>query len=424
MKKLIRDLIIGGNNFIESRCEFSQVMLSGQFIIIALICSIASLALDLFLVKTLVTLPLFSIFIALFFVAWHQHRKGLHDQANHILFPTMIILVYLIAAREPLNFGTYIYFIPIALGSFAVFDYKKRMVAIGYASLAYIAFILVVFSDFSVLPDQPSTDELSQLNLIFNFSFAFPASILAILLLIQLNHKNTVDLMENNKLLKKTNEELDRFVYSTSHDLRAPLASLLGLLHLAENSNDLREVNHYMGLMKNRVKSLDVFIKEITDFSRNNRVVITREKIKLSEFVMAIWENLRYAPDALNIDFQLDIPEGLEVETDRNRMHIVLSNLISNAIHYHDKRKANRYIRVTFHETPRSFCITVEDNGQGIIPEYQRKIFEMFFRGNETSQGSGLGLYIVQEIIMKLSGSIELDSAPQRGSSFKISLPQ
>jgi signal transduction histidine kinase len=66
----------------------------------------------------------------------------------------------------------------------------------------------------------------------------------------------------------------------------------------------------------------------------------------------------------------------------------------------------------------------VEDNGQGIAPEYQVKIFDMFFRGNESSQGTGLGLYIVKETLAKLSGNIQLTSVPRQGSTFSISVPQ
>ncbi len=233
-----------------------------------------------------------------------------------------------------------------------------------------------------------------------------------------------MQLVESNKLLKKTNEELDRFVYSTSHDLRAPLASVLGLVNLAENNANPEEVNKYLGMMKDRVRSLEFFIKEITDFSRNNRVRVYREELNLAELVHSIWENLRYATEAQGIEFQLAFPSDLLVETDKTRLQVVLSNLISNAIRYHDRGKENRFIRVGYHVTPQSFCITVEDNGQGIDPEYQKKIFDMFFRGNETSQGSGLGLYIVKETLAKLSGSIQLESVPNTGSSFKVIIPQ
>jgi signal transduction histidine kinase len=329
-----------------------------------------------------------------------------------------------VAASESPYTGAFIHFVPVVLGSFAVFDYKKRLISIFIACGVYVLFALAFFTDFSILPKHTFTPEENIINLILNFSIAFPASILAIYLLIRLNHYNTLQLVESNKLLKKTNEELDRFVYSTSHDLRAPLASVMGLVNLAENNPNQEEVNKYLGMMKDRVRSLEFFIKEITDFSRNNRVRVYREELNLAGLVHSIWENLRYATEAQGIDFQLAFPSDLLVETDKTRLQVVLSNLISNAIRYHDRGKENRFIRVGYHVTPQSFCITVEDNGQGIEPEYQKKIFDMFFRGNETSQGSGLGLYIVKETLAKLSGSIQLESIPNTGSSFKVIIPQ
>jgi signal transduction histidine kinase len=101
----------------------------------------------------------------------------------------------------------------------------------------------------------------------------------------------------------------------------------------------------------------------------------------------------------------------------------VLSNLISNAIRYHDQRKENQYIRLYHKTIGSSFTLHIEDNGQGISPELQGKVFDMFFRGNESSQGSGLGLYIVKETVAKLSGRIQLKSNAKEGSTFSVTLP-
>ncbi len=109
---------------------------------------------------------------------------------------------------------------------------------------------------------------------------------------------------------------------------------------------------------------------------------------------------------------------------DGARMRVVLSNLIANAIRYHDHRKEKKYIKVYHQATSSSFSLHVEDNGQGIAPEIHAKIFDMFYRGNESSDGSGLGLYIVKETLAKLSGTIQLSSLPSEGSTFSILLPK
>jgi signal transduction histidine kinase len=148
-----------------------------------------------------------------------------------------------------------------------------------------------------------------------------------------------------------------------------------------------------------------------------------RENLNLFLLAEEIWESLRYSEDANGIEFRNEIPKDLEVTHDGKRIKVVLSNLVSNAVRYHHYRKENRYIRLHHHLTESSFSLHLEDNGQGIPAELQTKIFEMFFRGNESSQGSGLGLYIVKETIGKLSGQIRLQSTPSKGSTFIITVP-
>jgi signal transduction histidine kinase len=224
-------------------------------------------------------------------------------------------------------------------------------------------------------------------------------------------------------MLQKVNEELDRFVYSTSHDLRAPLASVAGLINLSINNTNTDEVRRYLGMMQARVKNLDSFIKDIADYSRNNRLQLSRDTINIYEMANEVWDSLRYSPEATGITFINEVPQSLTIENDSRRLRVVLTNLIANAIRYHDQRKEKRYIRFYHQITPTSFSFHIEDNGQGILPEIQKRVFDMFYRGNESSQGSGLGLYIVKETVGKLSGSVQLQSVHRQGSTFTVNLP-
>lgn len=423
MKQLVRNLIIGKNRYIDSWCEFKQVMLSGQFILMALFFSIFYLLLDAYS-GTIHTIPAYALAIVLLLSAIYLHRKGSHCAANYFLFPTLIVLLYLIASSEPYTTGAFLFFIPIAVGAFAVFEYKQRIISIFIAIGAYVAFCAAYFLEFSLLPMRTYTEDEMLLTFIINFSIALLTSLTAIYLLIRLSHYNATQLILSNKMLLKNNEELDRFVYSTSHDLRAPLASISGLIELTDKSNNISEMRMYLGLMQNRIKSLEGFIGDITDFSRNSSQRVMKEEVNLTALVSEVWESLRFSPETSAISFDIDIPESLFVNTDKKRIQIILSNLISNAVRYHDSRKEDKYIKVAYKATAQSFSITVEDNGQGIAPEYQKKIFEMFFRGNESSKGTGLGLYIVKETLQKLSGSVQLQSVPNAGSSFTIVIPQ
>jgi signal transduction histidine kinase len=331
--------------------------------------------------------------------------------------------VYLFASSEASNTGSFMFFISTSIAAFAVFSYKQRLLSILFAVFTYVLFVMAYFIDFSILPIRNYSEDMVLFNIVVNFTAAFLASVMAIYLMITLNHYNALQLSSNNKLLTKTNAELDRFVYSTSHDLRAPLTSVMGLIDITDRSENLNEIRRYLGMMKGRLHSLDKFIKDITDYSRNNRLEVTREKVKLHDLAADVWESLKYTPEAQSIDFKIDIPETLEIRSDKNRLSIVLSNLISNAIRYHDLRKEEKFIRLRHQVNGKGFYIKVEDNGQGIPSEFHNKVFEMFFRGNENSQGSGLGLYIVKETMLKLSGTIKLESTPGVGTTFIAKFP-
>lgn len=398
-------------------------MLSGQFSLIAMVILVLYLGIEMALRDVEVSMVVFLAPIIFLARSIYHHRKGEHCTANYFLLPTINITVYLIASSESPNTGAFIFFLITSMASFVVFDYTMRLWSILFAVFTYTLFVLAYFVDFSILPKRTYAEDELLLSVIINFSVGLPTGAMMVYLLISLNYYNDMQLVQNNKLLIKANNELDRFVYSTSHDLRAPLTSVLGLINITEGSNDLTEVKRYLGMMRDRIGSLDKFIKDITDYSRNNRQHIGKENIKLASLINEVWETLQYTPDAHHIHFQMEVPEDLEVLSDRSRLTVILSNLISNAIRYHDAGKQERFIRLRVLVNGYGFYINVEDNGQGISPEYHQRIFDMFYRANEQSQGSGLGLYIVRETLDKLSGSIHLESAPGVGSTFTIRLP-
>jgi signal transduction histidine kinase len=422
LKRVIRNLIIGDDKFIESYSEFKQAMLSGHFALIGLVFCVVSgtFNYDIGYYETLPVLAGTAFFLLLTITF---HRYGKHSLANYILLATMNISVYILASSESAKTGSFLFFIVSSIASFAVFSYHERLLSILFSVFTYVLFAFAYFVDFSILPQRYYSDDVLLFCIIINFSAALPATVMIVYLLKSLNHHNALELVENNVLLSKTNAELDRFVYSTSHDLRAPLYSIMGLINITLDTQNPNEVKRYLSLMKDRVYSLDHFIKDITDYSRNNRLEVKQEPVKLVDLAHEVWESLKFTPEAKNIDFQIEIPEDIYIESDKNRLRVIISNLISNAVRYHDLKKDNQYIRLHYQVNDGVFYIKVEDNGQGIASEYHAKIFDMFFRASEQSKGSGLGLYIVKEALMKLSGSIHLESTVGVGTTFTIMLP-
>lgn len=225
-----------------------------------------------------------------------------------------------------------------------------------------------------------------------------------------------------NLLLEKTNKELDRFVYSASHDLRAPLSSILGLINLAMIENDRDEINKMLELMKGRVANLNDFINEIIDYSKNARVEVKSELIDIGRLIDEVIGNVKFRDGLQDIEIVKAVSSGLVVLSDPGRLRVVLNNLLDNAIKYHDKSKTRQYIKISAEQENGSIIIMVEDNGRGIKEEQTRKVFNMFYRASEDSKGSGLGLYIVKETVEKLGGQISIQSTYLEGTTFYLRL--
>lgn len=422
LNSFFRSLIIGKDHYIESYPQFRQVILSGQLSVLCFAVCL-SLAIVEFMNGNMLVVAIFLGTMAILAVSLYCHRLGKHPVGHYLFLVPTNILCYLMASSEDAHTGAFVHFISLIIAGFIIFGYQQRWAAVIFSAITFGLFFLSYFGNFSILPFRYYSADHMLIFRLVNFSTAAIACMVAIFLLVRVNHKNYVRLIENYHLLTKANAELDRFVYSTSHDLRAPLTSILGLLNIAEVSNHPQESKKYFGMMRDRIFTLDKFIRDITDYSRNNRVAVKFQKIRVHQLVHEIWEMVRYTPEARDVRFEVHIPENSEIETDVSRLKTVLLNLITNSVRYHDLRKAERYIRLRYQPNGTGFHIKVEDNGQGIDPAYHGRVFEMFFRANEKSHGSGLGLYIVKETIAKLSGTIQLESIPGEGSIFTVKLP-
>ncbi|WKN31768.1 PAS domain S-box protein [Porifericola rhodea] len=230
-------------------------------------------------------------------------------------------------------------------------------------------------------------------------------------------------LQEKNKALLKTNEELDRFVYSASHDLRAPLASTLGLINISRFTPERDELLKYLDMMEKSLNKMDKIIQDITDYSRNARLEIECEEIHFESMIADVLQRLKYLEHIDNVNISTSIEGADKFYTDKIRLYVILINLISNAIKYHKYEESNPYINIKVSITEEKAHILVEDNGIGIEEKHLDKIFGMFFQAARESTGSGLGLFIVKETINKLNGSIDVKSKLKEGSSFEVVLP-
>ncbi|QHT70024.1 PAS domain-containing protein [Rhodocytophaga rosea] len=229
-------------------------------------------------------------------------------------------------------------------------------------------------------------------------------------------------LRQQNDDLKKINQELDSFVYRASHDLRAPLASILGLINISRLEENQEIKANYLNMMEKSISKLDTFISEIINYSRNSRIEVSKETIDVPLLMKEILEGLKFMEGFDEIEKKVTIQQTATFVSDVFRLKIILNNLLSNAVKYRAVSSASFVmINITIHQQSAVFEFT--DNGLGIAAESLDKIFNMFYRASETSKGSGIGLYIVKDAIHTLKGSIAVESELGKGTCFRVELP-
>lgn len=224
--------------------------------------------------------------------------------------------------------------------------------------------------------------------------------------------------------LKVINRELDTFVYRASHDLKGPLASLLGLVDIARQELAENEVaTKYLKLMERSSRRLDNILIDLIEATQVKQGSIEFAKVDVRELVDQIIESLSNRRDFSGVKFDIQIPEGMQVISDQKLLISVLQNFIDNSIKYRDFDKpiAESYITVAMDGN--MIDIKVRDNGIGIKPELQKKVFDMFFRGTNQSGGSGLGLYIVKQAVEKLGGTVNMSSEYRVGTTMMARIP-
>ncbi len=252
---------------------------------------------------------------------------------------------------------------------------------------------------------------------------SFDALIRQLQTLLEASEQSNQELEVQNQVLTKTNRELDMLVYSASHDLRAPLTSLEGLVTLSRDEADAAERTEYHELMLGRIKHLDGFIQDIVDYARNNRQTVVSKEISMNDLVDQTLMNYSFLEQYSKIHQQIEVAQPVAFCSDPTRLSVILKNLISNAIRYYDPAKANPSVKITASVSLSYLHLTVTDNGLGIPEDQQSKIFDMFYRASDQARGSGLGLFIVQEMVNRLGGKIRVQSVEGEGTTFALTIP-
>lgn len=224
--------------------------------------------------------------------------------------------------------------------------------------------------------------------------------------------------------LEKVNTEFDRFIYSASHDLRAPISTIKGLVNLMKIDGEQARYDQLIDLMDISLNKLDNFIQNLTYFGRNKFNGTKSTKINFKKIVSRVQERISDHRYFNLIDFRSQFQlSSAPFYSSRFRIELIIEEIIRNAYDFHDLSKESPYISLAIREGNMDVQIVVEDNGTGIPNTYINSVFDIFYRASTLSTGAGIGLFITQEAVNKLRGTISLTSEPGIGTTVTLTLP-
>ena len=233
------------------------------------------------------------------------------------------------------------------------------------------------------------------------------------------------ELLTTNKRLEQSNNELERFAYIASHDLKSPLRNIISFLNLIQRKlrgNEDTDLQEYLRFATENAKQMHVLIQDVLEFSKVDSVPdLKKESVDMNESIMLVVQNLQESIKETNAEILTDALPTVEA----NSVHILqlLQNLVGNGIKYnknHFPKVEIKHNRVNGHH-----IFAIQDNGIGISQEYHEQIFEMFKRlhTRDEYKGTGIGLAICKKIVNNFGGRIWLESNFGQGSIFYFTIP-
>lgn len=246
-------------------------------------------------------------------------------------------------------------------------------------------------------------------------------------------HKNKILLENQKKDLEKevvkysqdlieVNNELKTLIYKASHEIRGPIVTIIGLSKLGQEVAKQKDTQVYLQSVIETGHRLDETLRNLLTIMELKDKKLSLEMVDAQE-IQNILQLIESSYLNSNVAFEMEIDPDIHIKTDKGLFELILKNLIDNSIKYHDPQKTNPYVKIKIEED--ADCgrkINVEDNGEGIRGEVSGKIFDMFYRGNKRSTGSGLGLFITKKVVEKLGGEISFSSHPNLSTTFTVCL--
>ncbi|NQY66161.1 MAG: PAS domain S-box protein [Flavobacteriales bacterium] len=235
--------------------------------------------------------------------------------------------------------------------------------------------------------------------------------------------RDVTERKNNEKKLASAHKELEAFIYKASHDLKGPLSSSLGLVNIARLESGEENESKYFDHIEGSLKKLENILDDLRQVAIIKQGVIEKSEINIINSIEDIISTFKFYNEFESIDFKFDNSIGDTIFTDRSLLELCLRNTIENAVKYQKYNFKESFVHFNLSNTPTGIKIIIKDNGIGIDADHIHTIFDMFVRANQTSKGTGLGLYISKNAIEKLGGTISVESKKGWGTTFEINLP-
>lgn len=224
---------------------------------------------------------------------------------------------------------------------------------------------------------------------------------------------------QEDKLVNE-NRALDDFVAKVSHDLKSPLQSIQGLINLGDQ--DKENLGRYLGLIQNNVDRLQQYIDQLAQYTRQD-ASLKLDCIDFQRMIEEVYKSHEHMPNAQKITLKIRLDQKAPVYSNEFTLKLVLNNMISNAIKYHNFDRKRPMINVTVESNTKEYKLYVRDNGTGIDENRISCIFDRFERACTHTDGSGLGLYFIKTMVEKIGGEIGVKSKKGEGTEFIVAIP-
>ena len=216
---------------------------------------------------------------------------------------------------------------------------------------------------------------------------------------------------------------IEKFIYSCSHDLRAPVSSIQGLVRIAEYYPHHDETHKCLEMIEACTEKMDRLIRSLEEYMINAKHQLNAEEVNSAELVDQIVNNYEEQLLTNGITVTKEVNIHRPWITDRYSAYHIIKYLFSNAIIFADGEKTEKKILIRINATSQDSSIEVIDNGLGIPFDDQSKIFDVFYRGSSQSQGLGMGLFLTNHLIGRIKANLTFNSIEKMGSCFRVSIP-